>query len=263
MRARFLSIVAVAAAVAFLGIARADDDAKKADKPEAKKDCKDGAKDDCGDDCCSKPAEKVTAKQMECADCAKQAGPCAKCDEMVKSGAVSVVPIKGMMCPSCENKIAVKLDKVDQLAKFLVSSSKNVAVLLIAPGKALKLSELTKALEGTPGKVDEEAALVGRVNFTIDCPPCPECEKGSKKCEGCEKGSKQLSDTLGKLAGVEKVSSGCCEKTKACFFTLQLAKDSKVSIKQLRDTVASTKMVTLADLVFFGAPEEAKKPTGT
>jgi len=286
MRVRLLALLPVLAAVAFLGLAhvRADDskDEKKPDsakKDDAKKDDakKDGS--ECDDGCCSKPAEKVSEKQMECSDCAKNAaGPCEKCKVAVKSGAVSVVPIKGMMCPSCSTKVAKKIDALDAVAKYLVSSEKNVAVLMIAPGKALTLTELTKALEGTPGQVDDEAALKGQLHFTIDCgscPSCPMCPEGAKKDEPkkddaasaeqakkcaaeCEK---MISDAVSKLDGVEKVTACTCEKTGKKFFTVALKDDSKVSIKSLRDALAANTKARLADLVFLGpkVEGEAKK----
>jgi hypothetical protein len=265
MRVRLLSLLpGIVLGVAFLGIAAAQDAPKQDKKPEAKKD--DKKDDDCDEGCCGKDAAKVSAKQMECADCAKnEKGPCEKCETAVKSGAVSVIPIKGMMCASCENGVAKKLDGIDEVAKFLVSSSKEVAVVVVAPGKVLRLSQLEKALEGTKFSVDETAALHGQVTFALDCdgcPACPACPEGTKADDAskktCEEAcSKKLGDALGKIAGVEKVTPSICEKTKKPLFTLQLAKDSKVSIKQLKDAVAAEK-VKVADFVMFGAKEDKK-----
>ena len=271
MRVRLLSLLPAVAAVAFLGLARADDTAKDDKKPETKKD--EAKKDSCDEGCCGAPAKStVSAKQMECADCTKQDGPCAKCETAVKTGAVTVLPIKGMACGACATKVAAKLDAIDQVAKFLVSDKKGIAVVLVAPGKALKLSEVSKALSDLPFTVDEEAALHGRVSFTIACGESDECpccgadksdaKADAKAKEACspemaQACSKSIIESVSKLAGVEKVSECTCEKTKNKFYTIDLAKDSKVSIKQLRDTLAASTKARFADLVMFGAKEEA------
>jgi copper chaperone CopZ len=283
MRVRLLALLPAVAAVVALGIARADDGAdQKKPAADAKKQCDDGCcgkdekatkndasakKDDaCEEGCCAKEkSAPVSAKQIECADCEKAKGPCAKCQEAVKSGAVAVLPIKGMACAACEGKVAGILDKIDAVAKFHVSSETNVAAVIVAPGRALKLSDVSKALEGTKFAVDEDAALHGRVTFAIDCegcPECPLCPEGTKKDEASMKAcadacSKKLSESLAKVEGVETVTPSTCAKTKAPLFTLQLAPASKVSIKQLRETVAGQK-VKIADFLFLGA-EESKK----
>src|SRR5581483_4687410 len=100
MRARLLALAPVAVAVAFFGFGVVHaQDSKDQKKPEAKKDDK---KDSCDEGCCGADKSAVTsAKQMECADCSKQDGPCAKCEDAVKNGAVTVLPIKGMACGAC------------------------------------------------------------------------------------------------------------------------------------------------------------------
>lgn len=310
MTARFFSILPAIAAVAFLGfgVVRADE-GKDQKAPEAKKDCdgsgckddKAAKKDDCEDGCCSKPAAKVSAKQMECADCEKAGAPCDKCKTALKEGTVAVIPVKGMMCGSCENGVGKKLDGLEQVAKFMVSSKHNVAVVVVAPGKMLMTSVVKGALEGTQFSIDEEAPLAGRVSFSLDCSACGSCEMGKaeksgkkcdmcpedakaekkadKKCDMCpdeakkddkkcemkgegEQCMKALCDELAKLQGVEKVSQTSCEgATKIPFVTLQLAEGSKVTMKQLRDTVVASKK-KIGDFVFFGAKTDECKDCG-
>ena len=268
MRSRLVSIAPAVAAVAFLsfGLAHADDSKdnkapEKSAKPdEAKKDEAKKDDDGCGDGCCGKEAAKVSAKQMQCADCDKANGVCDKCKAAVKSGAVSVVPVKGMMCASCENGLAKKIDGIAEVAKFLVSSDKGVAVLVIAPGKTLKLADLSKTLTGTKFSVDEEAPLVGQVTFSVsgDCPSCPMCDdsKAEKADLGC---CEDVLVAVSEIKGVDKCTVATVAGAEKAF-TVQLAEGSKVTLKQLRETVKTLKK-SVTDFVFVGAPaaEETKE----
>jgi copper chaperone CopZ len=286
MKVRVLGIFAALAAVALFGVGSAfskDDtkpaDAKKADaKPaEAKKDCDDGCcegdKKDAGtktdgaktdEKSCPKGEEgcegcgKSTAtfsKAIACADCAQSAdGPCAKCKTALAEGKVAFVPIKGMSCSSCEGAVSAKLEKMDNVAKFMVNHRFNGAGIVVTPGKTLLLSEITKALVDSPKfSVDETVALRGKATLQLSG-----VADDADLASACNAVYKLLGVGCSSCGETSKACSNCKldEKAKTATVTLTLGEKTSVSLKALRDALGAVK---ITDVAFFGAAIEPDK----
>ncbi len=222
-----------------------DEAAKKAEENKVDEGgcCKDEAakkaakKDDC--DGCGKDS-KAFAKAMSCKECANsEKGPCAACIEMVKSGKVVMVPISGMTCGNCEGAVSSKLEKIEAVQKYAVMHRFNGAALIIAPGKSVKLSEIKKALGEGKFQIDENAKLGGKMTLKI--------ENSTD-----EKTMKSACDVLCALLGIKD----CKEVTTCCSGLTFMACGKNVTIKQIRDKLAESK-ITLSDIEYHGPKADA------
>jgi hypothetical protein len=252
MRLTVLAPVVVAA----LGFAlapsmlRADDtkDQKKDEKVEKKDSgcgdgcCPEGKKDESGCEGCGKGASTF-AKRIECKDCAASTtGPCDTCKTSLKDGKVFFVPVSGMMCGGCEGAVSTKVEKMDNVKNYAVSSRFNALALFVEPGKTVKLSEVKKALDGTKFSIDEEAKLAGHYTLIIAG------EHDQKTCsETCA--------ILCKLLGIKDCKS--CEKCTADGFEFD-ASGKDVTLKKIKDALAEKK-IALADVEFRAPKADEKK----
>ncbi|MEZ0228632.1 MAG: cation transporter [Planctomycetota bacterium] len=265
MRIKLMALLVAALGFGFApSFVNADETKKDEKKCEEKQGgcCKEGKADEAKADekaeggCCKDDAAKKAAKKDDCEGCGKdeksfskamtckactnsEKGPCEECIAAVKAGKVVVVPISGMTCGNCEGAVSAKLEKIDGIKKYAVMHRFNGAALVIEPGKTVKLSEIKKSLGEGKFQIDESAKLVGKLTLSI--------ENSTD-----EKTMKKASEVLCALIG----DKDCKEVSTCCAGLTFTACGKNVTIKQLRDKLAESKIV-LADIEYHGAKADA------